>query len=75
MSNETETYVVTEGTDTLEGKPVRKGQKVQMTPAQALYHEGMGRLERMATVRKTASVDKSASRSVVEGHATDEVVD
>lgn len=75
MSNETETYVVTEGTDTLEGNPVRKGQKVQMKAAQALYHVGMGRLSRMDTVRKPASAGKSTSQSVVEGHATDEVAD
>lgn len=75
MSNETETYVVTEGTDTLEGKPVRKGQKVQMTPAQALYHEGMGRLERMVTVRKPASVGKSTDRSVGEVNTSNKVAD
>ncbi|MEM1410488.1 MAG: hypothetical protein AAGG79_07080 [Pseudomonadota bacterium] len=45
MKKTTETYEVTEGTDTLEGKPVTAGDPVEMTPTAARYHLALGRLK------------------------------
>lgn len=65
MSNETETYVVTEGTDTLEGKAVQAGKPVQLTPAEALYHQSLGRIvpspARRVPSRKPATSDGDES--------------
>lgn len=44
MKTLTKAYTVGEGVTTLEGRPVRPGDVIDLTPGQALYHQGLGRV-------------------------------
>lgn len=64
MTDATETYLVAEGVSTLDGKPVKKGQRVQMAKSAALYHLSLARLERSSASKKASSGSKAEPQPV-----------
>lgn len=74
MSKQTETYEVAEGTTVLDGKRVSPGDPVEMTPAQALYHLGVGRLKRASSAksrRKAPAKESGAATDVTSAGEAD----
>lgn len=63
MTKMTAAYVVAEGTTMLEGRPVKAGDPITMTPAQALYHVSLGRLEPKDVAKPKAQAKGAPSGS------------
>lgn len=64
MTMTTETFLVSEGTTMLDGKPVKAGQSLALSPREAAYHLALGRIE-----PKPSAPAKRAERPVAQESA------